>query len=641
MSVNLTYKPIPDVGVNGLNTQDNPVSLDTTWLTGADNIVLKEAGQVSFRKGLKQNVLAITGGAKIGAIGEYKGGTVSKVFASIGTKIYDVDFANPDTPWTTSSEVTGSSSDWQFIEFNSDMYALQAEHTPLRYIKNQLTDTWSTEFTAPTGITLNPSCGMGFYGRMWVGGVSAARDVVYYSDTLIGTNFNQGSIEVADKNQETCETGGDFWNSIDKKCYSVPTYAGVIDLKGVWGADEIVAIAPFYGKLVIFGKHNIVIYTNPEDPATMYSDEVIAGVGCVSRDSVVSVGDDLFFMSSTGLRSLARTTQQENLPMMDLSVNIKDTLIRNIQQNPNIKAVYVENEGVCLASFVDLNITYVFDLKHRTPNDAPRVTTWTFDSSREPASLAYTESRGFLVGQQKGSIATYEGYFDREYIGDVALTTIEKGKSYIITTVTATDWSSVGGPSVAVAFPDGTIATNRFTSAWDGDEVATSLTGLGIVKEDKPGFPYTGTFKTPWINLGDSVMASILKKLKAVINGGSGSHVGVKWYKDFSPVPAKVLNFTLNPTSAGTPALFGASTSLYSCNIAYDYDTEDTETPPDQPANCTAYPTKYTPYYGLKEYNVPLSGSAKHLQIEMSAETNGYVASLQNLTLLTKQGKIR
>ena len=571
MSVNLTYKPIPDVGVNGLNTQDNPISLDTTWLTGASNIVLKESGQVSFRKGLKQNVLAITGGAKIGAIGEYKGGTVSKVFASIGTKIYDVDFANPDTPWGTSHTVTGSSSDWQFIEFNSDMYALQAGHTPLRYIKNQVTDAWSTTFTAPTGVTLNPSCGMGFYGRMWVGGVSSAKDVVYYSDTLIGTDFNQGSIEVADKSQSTCETGGDFWNSIDKKCYSVPTYAGVIDLKGVWGTDEIVAIAPFYGKLVIFGKHNIVIYTNPEDPATMYSDEVIAGVGCVSRDSVVSVGDDLFFMSSTGLRSLARTTQQENLPMMDLSVNIKDTIIRNIQQNPNIKAVYVENEGVYLASFVDLNITYVFDLKHRTPNDAPRVTTWTFDSSREPASLAYTESKGFLVGQQKGSIATYEGYFDKDYSG---------GSNY----------------------------------------------------SDNP---YTGAFKTPWINLGDSVMASILKKLKAVINGGSGSYVGVKWYKDFSSVPVKVLNFTLNPTTGGTPALFGASTSLFGCNTDYDYGT------PDQPTTCSSLPAKYTPFYGLKEYNVPLSGSAKHLQIEMSAETNGYVASLQNLTLLTKQGKIR
>jgi hypothetical protein len=45
--------------------------------------------------------------------------------------------------------------------------------------------------------------------------------------------------------------------------------------------------------------------------------------------------------------------------------------------------------------------------------------------------------------------------------------------------------------------------------------------------------------------------------------------------------------------------------------------------------------------YGLKEYQLNLTGSAKFLQIEMSAETKGHVASLQTLTLLYKQGKIR
>jgi hypothetical protein len=599
MSTNLTYKPLPNIGINGLNTQENPISLDISWLTSADNIILRESGQVSFRKGLKQNVVSLSD--NIGAIGEYKGGSVNKVFASSDDTIYDVNFASPDTPWTSSYTVTNASSDWQFIEFNDDMYALQAGHTPLRYTSGA----WSTTFTAPSSITgdFNPSCGMGFYGRMWVGGVSEAKDVVFYSDTLIGNDFNQGSIDTTStySNKELCEAGGDFWNSIDNKCYSVPTYAGLIDLKGIWGTDEIVAIAPFYGKLVIFGKHNIVIYQNPDDPANMSLHEVVNGIGCVSRDSVVSIGDDLFFMSDTGLRSLGRTTQTENIPLTDLSRNIKDTIIRSIQQNPNVKSIYIENEGVYLASFVDVNITYIFDLKHKTPNGAPRITTWSFDSDREPTSMAYTESKGFLIGQKTGSIATYEGYFDKDYSG-----------------------SSV--------YVDNS---------------------------------YTGSFKTTWINLGDSVMASILKKMKAVINGGSGVVVGIKWYKDLSTQPDKVLSFLLNPTSSGVTALFGASTSLFGCNTAYDYGdvgycsdgayetsatctgasetwTTITDTSGvDQPTTCSSAPAKYTPYYGLKEYNIPLSGTAKHLQLEMSAETNGYVASLQNLTLLIKQGKIR
>ena len=123
-------------------------------------------------------------------------------------------------------------------------------------------------------------------------------------------------------------------------------------------------------------------------------------------------------------------------------------------------------------------------------------------------------------------------------------------------------------------------------------------------------------FKTIWINLGDSVAASLLKKLKAVISGGSGTNVSVRWYKDFSQTPSKTSTLLLNPTTAGGVSLFGASTSLFGVS-------------------------KYTPIFGLKEYNIPLTGSAKHLQIEMSAETNGYVASLQDMTLLYKQGKIR
>jgi hypothetical protein len=704
MSKQLSYKPLNDIGLNGLNTQNNPATLDPSWLAKAENIVLRESGRISFRKGLKQNILALPGNVKIGAISEYKGGEVDLIFASIGSTIYTVGFSTPDDPWSTSTAITDSSSDWQFVGFNNDMYAFQAGEKPHRYTEDDsssATSIWSNvDITPPAGIVaanFKPSCGMGHYGRIWVGGDGTSKDVVYYSDTLIGNNFNQGSIDTtaANSNKELCETAGDFWNSLDNKCYSVPTYAGLIDMKLLWGQDEVVAIAPFYGKLVIFGKHNIVIYNKPDDPANMSLDEVINGIGCTSRDSVVSVGDDLFFLSDTGLRSLARTTQNENLPLTDLSANIKDTLIRHIAQSSVVKAVYVENEGIFIMSFVNLNITYVFDLKHKTHNNAPRVTTWYFDSDREPTSVAYTESKGLLIGQKVGSVTTYEGYFDEDYIGDVALTTIEKGKAYIITTVVDdADWSSVGGPSSAVAFPGGAIATNRFTSTWSDTDETKVITSLGAVKVDKPTFSYTGSFLTIWLDLGDSVIASLLKKLKAVISGGSGTIVGLKWYKDFDVTPSKTLSFQLNPTTTGTTSLWGASTSYYGCNTAYDYGLipsayevdgttliagtgapvgfcsigayDDTNSDMsitnetsclavtgnvwnavpngvgiDQPNNCTAPSSKYAPVYGLKEYNIPLTGSAKYLQFEMSAETNGYVAALQTLTLLYKQGKIR
>ncbi len=524
MAKQLSYKPLDNIGIDGLNTQANPSTLSPSWLAKAENIVLRESGRISFRKGLKQLVLKAT--AKVGSVAEHKDGVNFKIFAGVGSTIYTVDFSTPDAPWTNAFNPTGATdADWEFVDFNRRAFGFQDGHKPVRYSSG----TWSlienvSGYTSPTGITtFNPSCGMGYYGRLWVGGVAESKDVVYYSDTLLGHKWSTGS-----------------------------GLAGVIDLKTVWGNDEIVAIAPFYGKLVIFGKHNIVLYNNPTDPSNMSLDEVIRGIGCASRDSVIAVGDDLLFLSDTGLRSLNRTTQLDKVPLQEFSINIKDTLIRNISQSSNVKSVYIQNEGIYALSFVDLGITYVFDTKHNTPNGAPRVTTWSFDSDRHPTSLVYTESRGLLAGQKDGGVSIYEGYFDKVYVS--------------------------GGTHTA--------------------------------------HTYTGLFKTIWINLGDSVAASLLKKLKAVISGGSGTNVSVRWYKDFSQTPSKTSTLLLNPTTAGGVSLFGASTSLFGVS-------------------------KYTPIFGLKEYNIPLTGSAKHLQIEMSAETNGYVASLQDMTLLYKQGKIR
>ena len=476
MAKPISYKTLANVGINGLNTQTNPASLDPSWLTSADNIVLRESGRISFRKGLRQKIYATDD--LIGSIGEYKDGSTTKIFAGSGDKIYEVDFTTPDSPWTTSYTTTISTSDWQFINFNRDLYALQPGSAPLRYTSGA----WSTAITAPSGVTtFDPSCGTGHYGRMWVGGVPEAKEVVYYSDTLIGNDFNQGSIDTTatNSNKELCETAGDFWNAIENKCYSVPTYAGIIDLRGIWGYDEIVAIHPFAGKLAIFGKSNIVIYDNPQDPSVMSLNELIEGIGCVSRDSVVSVGDDLFFLSNTGVRSLSRTTEKSNLPLTDMCLNIKDTIIRNISQSTNAKGVYIENEGIYTLTFTGLGITYVFDLKHKTPNNTPRITTWQFNAERHPMAFAYTESKGLLIGQKDGSIAGYEGYFDELYIGEETLETIEKGKSYVITLSIASDWSSVGGPSSGAAiFP---ASTCRFTANWADDDETKSITGKDFI----------------------------------------------------------------------------------------------------------------------------------------------------------------
>ena len=539
MAKELTYQPLSDIGINGLNTQDNPATLNPSYLTKAENVVIRESGRIAFRKGFKQKVAP--SGTAISSLIEHNDYGTNKVFASYGTSIYTIDFTAPNAAFPSSGAdvkhtVANSSGKWQFINFNNRLTCIHENIVPQRYDGSQSSGSkWAAFDNAhrPSSVTsaqFKPSCGMGFYGRLWVGGVAESKDVLYYSSLLDADDF-----------RTTPENGA--------------SNGGLIDLKTVWGSDDIVAIHPFFGKLVVFGKNNIAIYNNPNVIGSMALDEVIQGVGCVSRDSVQPIGDDLVFVSSTGLRSLARTTEKDKLPMLDLSLNIKDTLIRNIGQSTNIKSVYVENEGIYILSFVDNNINYVFDFKHATPNGAPRITAWTFNNDREPASLAYTELYGLLVGQKDGGLAGYQGYYDCDLAAN------------------------------------GTTVTN---------------------------VSYVSSIATTWVNLGESVAASLLKRLFLVLEGGSGASLGLKWYKDYSPTPSPTTQITLNPVTTGTTVLWGASTSLYG------------------KAGVT-----YKPVYGLQEYRTSLTGSAKNLKIEIDITSNGFDASLQDLTLLHKQGKIR
>jgi hypothetical protein len=545
MAKPLTYQPLADLGLNGLNTQSNPATLDHTWLTKAENVVLRESGRITFRKGLKQKVAPNGSAAAIVTMTEHNDQGTNKIFASYGTSIYTVDFTTPAGAFPSSGAdvkhtVGSTTGDWQFVNFNNRLHCFHAGVIPQRYDGSLGSGVkWTAHATDPAsiGTLFDPSCGMGYYGRIWVGGVNEAKDVVYYSNLLDGDDW----------------TGGD---------------TGLIDLAKVWGTDEVVAIAPYFGKLIIFGKNNIVVYNSPMVVGSLAVDEVISGVGLVSRDTVQAIGDDLVFLSNTGLRSLARTTEKDKLPLTDLSVNIKDRLIRNIGQSTNVKSAYVENEGIYIMSFVDKNINYVFDFKHITPNQAPRVTTWTFDNDREPASMIYTELySGLLVGQKDGSIAGYEKYYD------------------------------------------------------------TDLAGASTYTD----FSYTWSMETVWVNLGESVAASLLKRLFMVLEGGSGATMGLKWYKDYSVTPSTITSVVLNPITTGTTSLWGASSSLYGATTA-----THTHVAATHPSNST-----YAPVYGLKEYRKPLTGSAKNIKIGMDIESNGFDASLQTLTLLHKQGKIR
>ena len=548
-------------------------------------------------------------------------GLVAEVFDGTNGKVVEVK-TNPTLATITVDSTTGFPSNGQIIigeeiisysGKNSTTFTGCTRGSRGSVATHHLDNAVVTNDTSPPTVTdgeFKPTCGTGFYGRLWVGGVAEEKDVLHYSALLDGDDF-------------TLRSGG-----------------GAFDLKNVWGKDDITAIAPFYGQLAVFGKNNIALYSRPDSVSQMQLSEVIRGIGCIARDSVQAIGDDLVFLSSTGLRSLARTSEKDKVPLTDLSVNIKDTLIRNLGQSTKIKSAYIENEGVYIMSFTESNKTYIFDFKHLTPNQAPRITTWNFADKKQPVSIAYTDLYGMLVGQEDGGIAEYVGYYDTE-------------ASFVSNAVLQTNSS------------------------------------------------YTSAFSTVWLDLGESVAASLLKRLFMTLEGGSGSTLFLKWYKDFSITASKTTAFILNPrtigfsdlwgkSKKGTPAVVQPASTLYGAhtvttltvgslvvgsyyaiaslgttsqaqwntlagtsgvtyivgsvfkaaantqNIGNGTVVSHTHLAANHVRNAT-----FAPVYGLKEYRTPLVGSAKYLKISIEIISNGYSTSLQNMTLLHKQGKIR
>ena len=546
------------VGVYGLNTQASPSALPPEWLAKADNIILDEQGRISSRKGIQQVSTSISGEV-VQSIVEYRAPSgVYTLFCGTDGDIYKINTSN--TPYTldaqtrTGTPQTITSGHWQWVNFNEKLYGVQNGHTPVYYSGTAWTDLVDFGgYNAPSGIsTFDPSCVLGEYGRLWVGGITENNNVVYYSDTLQGNKWNTGA-------------------------------SGQVDLKTVWGNDQIVAIKAFMGKLVIFGSYNIAIYNNPSDPNDLALDELIEGVGLRARDSVANLGDDILFLSNTGLRSLARTvTSDGKMPLRNFSKNIRDELALAIvsADMEKCKAAYCLCGGFYILAFPDRNMMYYFDFTIINPDSTPRISKFVFDAGECPTALLSTVDGAMWMGRNdNANIAKYQNYYDQ-----------------IKTDVTGTYGTQVACEAAGHTWE----STN--SECWSTTNAS-----------------YTGSFRTVWLDfkeVGSSPsITKILKEFYGVIVGGKDMTIDFTWYRDYN-VEGTTQSFTLRPTGTGTPYLWGNSSSLYGA-------------------------AKFAPSYNPTEYKLPLSKTGKVIQLEMKSGIYGYKASLQSIALQAKQGKLR
>lgn len=541
MATNLTPLSISAPGFFGLNTQEAAVDLPVNWAVEAVNCVIDKYGRVASRKGWTAvTSTPLAGTPIIKTIFEYinEAGSTT-ILSCANNKIY----SGTTTLTDLSAPGTITADNWQVVNFNNKAYFFQAGHVPLEYngttigYATRSFDAWAANTYYNVDAIVRPTTANPFYyvcvtagttgatepspwsttvggttsdntavwmtyeieksnactgalGRLWTGGVTADKTVIYYSDTLIGHDFYSGA-------------------------------SGSIDLKTVWtnGMDEITAITVFNGMLVIFAKKSILLYQGSYDPSSMSLVEHIKGIGCIARDSIQDVGNDLLFLSDKGLMSLSRAMTEDNIPMNDMSANIRDEFLNfvNAETMENIRTTYSEKEGFYLISFPTTQYVYCFDVRTKLEDNTFRVTNW---ESLYPWAMFTTRDRLTYFGKA-GIIGKYHGFTDNGSTYQLRYrstwqhlenkTQVKMPKSLEITVIGGFNASL----NLRMAF-DYSIEDNSYTKLITSGNVSEYGVGeFGI--SEYVGSGYVGTYKYQLIGSGRTFNFGV----NSVINGSS------------------------------------------------------------------------------------------------------------------------
>ena len=385
----LTPYSILAPGFGGLNTQDSTVALPSSFATKASNCIIDKYGRLGARKGwVMQTTTGATAlaGDKIAFLMEHVNADGTTVILSGGNnKLFSGGVGAVLTDITPAS-YSITEDDWRGATIKDLSILVQESHAPIIYdATNSPVAEPLTVYTAhtPSYGTSYPQDVIAAYGRFW------AHDgkKVYWSTDILDNNFPRFS-------------GGS---------------SGTLNIAAVLpnNTDRIVALAAHNGFLIIFCAHCVVIYRGAEAPTSesFGLQDVIVNVGCIARDSVQNIGNDLVFLSESGVRSFTRIVQEKSLPMKDLTTNIRDDVIQYaaLEVNKNkIKSVYSENNAFYLLSFPQSNVVMYMDTRKPAEDGNARCTFWV---SYPSGAMLSRRNNDVLIGKTNG-IGKYTGYLD-------------------------------------------------------------------------------------------------------------------------------------------------------------------------------------------------------------------------------------
>lgn len=503
-------------GFYGLNTQDSPVDLDTKFALVATNCVIDKYGRVGARKGWTKVTSVnsdLTSTGDIECVGEViTNAGVSTILCAGNGFLFKYGSGTLTTLTYGGGGVapTINADNWQFCQLNGVGMFWQRGYDPLIYDPAVSTTTFRrlSEKSGSSGTIYQCNTAISAYGRVWAADTSSDKNTVVWSDILTPHIWTGGT-------------------------------SGSLDLRNVWplGGDEIVSLAAHNNFLYIFGKRQILVYQGADNPATMKLTDSIETVGCVGRDTVQPIGDDVIFMSDTGVRSILRTIQEKSAPIRTLSRNVTDDIknyLDNESSGSTVKSAYSPTDAFYLLSFPASGIIYCFDLRTQLPDGSSRVTIW--DRIR-PKSFFYSSANRVLYLGMTGYLSTHTGYNDD---------------------------------------------TSRYRMFW----------------------------YSTWIDFGQPIRQSILKKITMILAGTVNQEVFYKWGFDYISASRSNSTILSNSTEVAEYGIAEYGESEYSQNIV------------------------------VRTVSVPAGGYGRVIQVGMEAEINGSGISVQRVDIFTKDGRV-
>lgn len=392
MPKQLLTSSIAAPGFYGLNTQDSEVTLESGFARSAENCIIDDGGRLGSRKGWRY-AAKTNPESQIDLKGLHRHVDIDGIeyFGCWSDDAFYIKSANTLNPVTYSGSQTITEGNWQAVSLFDAAYLVQDGYEPIYFnptsgVLDDISN--SPSYSATSSGVPYANTALSAYGRLWIANTNTNKTTVWWSDLLSGEKWNSGT-------------------------------AGSLDIASVLphGNDEIVGLGAHNGYLIIFCTHNIIIYGDSDDaqtyldPATLQLVEVISGVGCIARDTIVNTGTDILFLSESGVRSLGRIIQEKSQPMRDISKNIRDTFVSAVRNEnlSKIRATYSEHYAFYLVSLPTNGIVYCFDMRGTMPDGSARVTLWN--------SLTHTDWHAYdnrIYMTSPYGIAEYYGYQDNE-----------------------------------------------------------------------------------------------------------------------------------------------------------------------------------------------------------------------------------